>query len=87
MPNITIIAMVAIVVAATVIFVSRDKERAQKTHTTMERSRKGIGAVLLVIVSWTFLRSGKWYLILGALLMVSLATIYILVEKPHKEMV
>lgn len=87
MPELSIIAMVAIVVAGTVIFTSRHEQRAQTTHNTMERSRKGIGAVLLVVVSWTFLRSGQWYLILGALVMIALATIYVMVEKPHKEVV
>lgn len=87
MPELSIIAMVAIVVAGTVLFVSRNEQRAQKTHNTMERSRKGIGAILLVVVSWTFLRSGQWFLILAALLMIALATIYFCVEKPHKEVV
>jgi len=50
-----------------------------------ERTRQAVTAVFLVAVAWTFIRSGDGLLILIAIGAIASATIYVLIEEPHKE--
>lgn len=82
-----LISMVVATIAIVFIFVTRHTRKAEKTYMTLERSRKTIGAVFLILLVWTFLLSGNPVLMLVALLGVAVAALYVFVEKPHKQVI
>lgn len=85
--NAGIIFAVVFTVLATIALVSRRRERVERTYYAIEYFRGVIGALALITISWTFLRSGSTYLIAVALGLIVFATVYVLIEKPHKTLV
>lgn len=79
----TIVALVAIAIFGTVLFVRYREDAAESVYFRIERWRKAGGLLLLVAVAWTFLRSGRPELILVALVSVALATMYVMIERPN----
>ena len=61
--------------------------KVERTYNTVERWRKIIWGVVVIGVTWTFIRSGRPELIFIALVSVALASVYIVVEQPHKNLV
>ena len=80
-------ALVVAVVFGTAAVVHMKPSLAEGFWDTFERWRKLIGGVVLIAIAWTFLRSGQPVLILIALVSIALATVFILVEKPHETLV
>jgi len=85
--NATVIFAVLFVVLGTIVVFSRRRERVERTYYAIEYFRGVIGAIAIITVSWTFLRSGSTYLIAIALGLIMFATVYVLVEQPHKTLV
>lgn len=85
--NLFIASLVIIAVGATILFATWKPDKARGIHRTFERSRKAIGAVFVILISWTLLRSGRPTYIGAALLMIVLATIYFVIERPDKQVV
>lgn len=87
MAEILIGGLVVGTVALTIAFTSWKRDRAERVYTRSEQARKAGGAVILVLIAWTFLRSGNPFLIAAALAAVALATVYVVVEQPHETLV
>jgi len=74
-------------VLLTLVLFSRRRETVEKTYHRIEYFRGVIGAIALITISWTFLRSGSIHLILTAIALIVFATVYVLVERPHRTLV
>ncbi|MFC6720904.1 hypothetical protein ACFQGT_00460 [Natrialbaceae archaeon GCM10025810] len=82
-----IIFAVTFAVLGTVALYSRRGDQIERTYHTIEYFRGVIGATALVLISWTFLRSGSMYLFVVAIGLIVFATVYVLVEQPHRNLV
>jgi len=71
----------------TIVLFSRRREAVERTYYRIEYFRGIIGAIALTTLSWTFLRSGSLYLVLIAIGLIVFATVYVLVERPHRTLV
>lgn len=83
----TVIFATVFVILGTVLLFSRRRETVERTYYRIEYFRGVIGATALILISWTFLRSGSIHLILTALALIVFATVYVLVERPHRTIV
>ncbi|NUC75053.1 hypothetical protein HTZ84_22570 [Haloterrigena sp. SYSU A558-1] len=80
-------ALVVLVVFAVATLYRLRPGKVERTYNTIERWRKIIWGVVVIGVTWTFIRSGRPELIALALISVGLAAVYIAVEKPHRNLV
>jgi hypothetical protein len=74
-------------IGGTILFATLRPRQAEGVYRTFERSRKTIGGIFAILVSWTLVRSGRPMYILAALVMIALATLYWWVERPDKEVI
>lgn len=79
-----VLAAVLIVVAVTLLFAELRPTSAEKTYLRLEGARKIGAGIFLILFSVTALQSGRWYLVLAALLAIAAAALYLAVEKPHR---
>ena len=79
-----ILALILVVVAATLVWAELRPQRAERTYGALEGGRKLAAGAFLVIFSITAIQSGRWYLIAAALLAIAVATLYFAVERPHE---
>lgn len=82
--SMTILALVLVVAAATLLWAELRPDSAERTYGYLEGTRKIGAALFLIIFSVTALQSGRWYLIAAALLAIAAASLYIAVERPHR---
>lgn len=80
-------ALVVTVVFGTAAVVHYRRQTAESVYDTFDRWRTLIGGVVLIAIAWTFLRSGHPELIFIALVAIALATVWVMVEKPHETLV
>lgn len=80
----TIVLPVVATILVTILVVWRYRETVESAYSTFEYLRKTIGAILIVLVAWTFLRSGSLLLFTFALGLIVFATIWFLIEQPHR---
>lgn len=85
--NLFVFSLIVIAVGGTVLFATLRPRKAERVHNTMERWRKTVGAIAGALIAWTLIRSGRPEYIFAAVVMIALATIYIVIEQPHKEVV
>ena len=71
----------------TLLVVYRYGETVESAYNTFDYCRRVIGGILVVLIAFTFLRSGSTMLFLVALGLIAFATIWFAVERPHEEVV
>ena len=79
-----IFAIALAVLAITLLWAELRPRRAEQTYNALEGARKVVASGFLIIFALTALQSGRWYLIVAALLGIFAAALYIAVEKPHR---
>jgi len=79
-----IIALVLIVASLTLLFARLRPQQAERTYTLLEEGRKVVAVAFLVVFAITALQSGRWDLVLAALLAIAVAALYVAVERPHR---
>lgn len=82
--SLVIIALVAVVAALVLIWAELRPNKAERSLRLFEGGRKILGLVFLIVFAFTALQSGRWYLVLAALVAIAVATLYVAVEKPHR---
>lgn len=81
-----IIALVAVTIAVTGFLLARRPDTVRRYFfEPIENGRMIVGLLVLVLASWTFLRSGVAWLMLVALLGIAFAVTFVYFEEPHKE--
>lgn len=79
-----ILSLVILTVGSAVLLVRWREQKVINTYKRFEFWRKLIGTFLFGLVAWTFLRSGRVELILAALILIWLVTMYVIVDKPNE---
>ncbi|MFD1526037.1 MULTISPECIES: hypothetical protein [Halobacteriales] len=74
-------------VLLTLLVVYRHGEAVESAYNTFDFLRRVVGAILIVLIAFTFLRSGSTMLFLIALGLIAFATIWFAVERPDKALV
>ena len=74
-------------ILVTLLVVYRYGETVERCYNTFDYFRRVIGGILVVLIAFTFLRSGSTMLFLVALGLIAFATIWFAVERPHEEVV
>lgn len=87
MTSIPALALIATVVALTWLVVATRRERVESWYERGDTWRKLLTAAAIALVAWTFVRSGDPVLIAFALGGIALATVYVIIEQPHKTVV
>ena len=82
--SLVILALVAVVAALTLIWTELRPNQAERTYALFEGGRKIAAAAFLIVFSLTALQSGRWYLVVAALLAIAVAALYLGVERPHR---
>lgn len=82
-----IVFPVVAVVLLTLLVIWRYGESVESAYNTFEYFRKLIGAILIALVTLTFLRSGNTYLFFVALILVVFVTVWFAVERPDQDLV
>ena len=82
-----IIFPVVATILLTLLVIHRHRSGVERAYNGFEYFRKLIAAILVVLVAWTFLRSGSQLLFLVALLLIVFATTWFAIEQPHKTVV
>lgn len=85
--NIGVIALIIGVVLATYVVVSWRREKVEKSYEKGKRYRELGTMAAAVIIAWLFIRSGDPVRMAVALMLFVVATVYVLVEQPQKEVV
>lgn len=85
--SVELVLLVVAAVGIVYLWSTLSPSSAERTYNRLETLRKIGGAVVLFILAITFLQSGRWYLILIAILAIALAALYFVVEEPHKGVV
>lgn len=83
----TILFPVVATILVTLLVIWKYREPVERAYNTFEYLRKLIGAILLVLVAWTFIRSGSVYLFIIALALIVFATTWFAIEQPHRNTV
>lgn len=83
--NIGVITLIVGVVALTYVVVQLRRDHVEKTYERGKRYRELGTMVAAVIIAWLFIRSGDPLRMAVALLLFVVATVYVLVEQPQKE--
>lgn len=71
----------------TLFVVYRWKEPIESAYNTFDFLRRVVGALLVVLIAFTFLRSGNRTLFAIALGLIAFATIWFFIERPDKAVV
>ena len=74
-------------VLVTLLIVHRHKEAVESAYSTFDYLRKLVGAILVVLIAYTFLRSGSTMLFFIALGLIAFATAWFAIERPDKNAV
>lgn len=82
-----VVGVVAVTVVATAVIVHKKRDVVERGYERFKFLRKFAGAVILVVVAWTFIQSGSGILLAIAILSIFLATVYVMIERPHEEVV
>lgn len=85
--SVGVFALAVGVIAVTYVVVASRRERVARAYERGDTLRKLVTAIAIALVAWTFLRSGDPVLIGAAILGIAFATIYVVIEQPHKEVV
>lgn len=83
----TLVFPVLVVILLTLAVFWRHGDSVESAYNTFDYLRRLVGAILVILVAWTFLRSGNSYLFLIALVLIVFATVWFLVERPDKDLV
>lgn len=83
----TVIALTVLVVVLTWLVVSWRREPIEAAYERGDQQRKLLTAVAVIVVAWTFIRSGDPWLMVLAVVGIAFATLYFAIEQPHKEVV
>lgn len=75
------------VVAITYVIVSWRRQQIERAYERGDTYRKFFTVIVAILVAWTFIRSGDPWLMAAAVLGIAFATIYVIIEQPHKELV
>ncbi|MFP8891838.1 hypothetical protein ACLI4U_19010 (plasmid) [Natrialbaceae archaeon A-CW2] len=87
MVDATLVFPVLAVVLLTLVVWWRHDDRVESAYNTFDYLRRLVGAILVILVAWTFLRSGNSYLFGLALVLIVFATVWFLVERPDRDLV
>ena len=79
-----IVALLVLAIGSALLLYRLRTDRVETAYNRFETARKFVSALAFLIIGWTFLRSGRPELILAAVVLLFLATVYILVEKPNE---
>ena len=82
--SVSILLVVLVAVSLVWIWGTLRPRAARRFYRRIETARKVGGAVILVIFAVTFIQSGRWYLILLAIVAIALAALYVVVERPDR---
>lgn len=74
-------------ILVTALIVYKRQEQVESAYETFDYVRRFLGAVLVVLIAFTFVRSGNSYLFAVALALIAFATIWFMVERPDKSIV
>lgn len=74
-------------ILVTLLVIYRYGETVESAYGTFEYIRKFVGAILVILVAFTFLRSGSGWLFAIALGLIAFATIWFAVERPDQDIV
>lgn len=85
--DLLVIFLAIAVVTLTLSIASVYDQQTETLYNRSEQLRKIGGAIILILLIVTFLRSGDLFLTLVALGGIALATIYWTVERPDKQLV
>ena len=85
--NVGVIALIVGVVALTYVVVQMRREKVEKTYERGKRYRELGTMAAAVVIAWLFIRSGDPVRMAVALLLFVVATVYVIVEQPQKEIV
>ena len=79
-----IAALFVLAIGSAVLLYKLRTNEVETAYNRFETARKLISAAAAGIIGWTFLQSGRPELILAAIVLLFLATVYVLVEKPNE---
>ena len=82
-----LILPVVATILVTLLVVYKRHEQVESAYNTFDYFRRFIGAILVILVAFTFLRSGNTYLFAMALFLIAFATIWFAIERPDKSLV
>ena len=82
--SLAVIALIVGVIALTYVIVQWRREQIERAYERGDTLRKLGTFAFVVIVAWTLIRSGDPVLIGIAVLGFVFATIYVIIEEPHK---
>lgn len=85
--NIGVIALVVGVVAVTYVVVQWRREKVEKSYEKGKKYRELGTMTAAVIIAWLFIRSGDPLRVAAAIGLFVVATIYVVIEQPQKEIV
>lgn len=85
--NIGVLGMIVGVVAVTYLVVQWRREKVEKTYERGKRYRELGTMVAAVIIAWLFIRSGDPLRVAAAIGLFVVATVYVIIEQPQKEIV
>jgi Ca2+/Na+ antiporter len=85
--NVAALALIVGVVAITYVVVQWRRDQVEKSYEKGKRYREIVTISAAVLIAWLFIRSGDPLRMAVALLLFATATIFILVEQPHKDIV
>lgn len=79
-----IAALVVLAVGSALLLVRYRRQKVVRGYKRFQRWRTLISSIILVLVAWTFLRSGRPLLIGIAIVLIFLVTMYVIVDKPNE---
>lgn len=85
--NVGVLALVFGVVAITYVLVQWRREKVEKSYEKGKRYREIGTMAAAVLIGWLFIRSGDPVRMAIALALFAIATIFVLVEQPQKDIV
>jgi len=85
MSLISVLALAVTVVGLVYLWATRNTNQAEAAYQKAELIRQISGAIFVTISVYTFFQSGDPVLITAGIIGLAFVTLYILIEKPHKE--
>lgn len=85
--SVGVIALIVGVVTITYLVVQWRRDRVERSYERGKRYRELGTMAAAVVIAWLFIRSGDPVRMAVALLLFALATVYVAIERPHKEVV
>jgi len=80
-----LLGLVVSTVVISLLWATFRRESAHRLFLTVERGRTLIGGVIIIVGSWTALRSGIAWMMALALGAIAFMTLFVYFEQPHKE--